>query len=346
MAVRTIALNGSAVSVTGLDGTHAHIRNDGTDVVYASKTDKLTAGADGVLSIPAGSAASLYGISGQVVLLGTGSAVVISSDYPENPFKLSTGSGGQSVDETARTAINTHIQDKTAHIVAEERTAWNSVEYSNPNLLINTDFTHPVNQRGWVSGNGQATNVPTIDMWKLVVGSCNMDIVSGGIHVYRSNASPGAMFFESVPLSEMNFAGKTVTLSGKFTEVDGVVGLRLITDMNKSAVNVKWVKTSTPGTFCVTALVPEYTDNLTVSVAAEDSTDPDGCVLEWIKLELGDKATPYTPPIFSDELSRCQRFYQIRTSGDVDLADLRPSMASIGKISQLSDGKYAYIADV
>lgn len=40
MATKTINLIGAEVAVAGLDGAHAHIRNDGTEVIYISKTDK------------------------------------------------------------------------------------------------------------------------------------------------------------------------------------------------------------------------------------------------------------------------------------------------------------------
>ena len=58
MATKTITLTGAEVAVTGLDGANAHIRNDGTDVIYAAKAAGISAGADGVLSIPAGQAAA------------------------------------------------------------------------------------------------------------------------------------------------------------------------------------------------------------------------------------------------------------------------------------------------
>ena len=106
MATKTITLTGAEVAVTGLDGAHAHIRNDGTEVIYAAKTADITAGADGVASIPAGQSDTIRGISGAVYLLGTGSVLIQSDDYVASPFKTSAASGGSAVDEVARTAIN------------------------------------------------------------------------------------------------------------------------------------------------------------------------------------------------------------------------------------------------
>lgn len=126
MATKTINLTGAEVAVTGLDGAHAHIRNDGTEVIYAAKTAGITAGADGVASIPAGQSDTIRGISGAVYLLGTGSVLIQSDDYVASPFKTSAASGGSGADEVARTAINTHAGNDEIHVTAEDKEAWNS----------------------------------------------------------------------------------------------------------------------------------------------------------------------------------------------------------------------------
>ena len=125
MATKTINLTGAEVAVTGLDGAHAHIRNDGTEVIYVAKTAGITTGADGVLSIPAGQAATVYGISGTVYMLGTGSAQIISNDYSELPFKTSATSGGSGADEVARAAISSHAGNAEIHVTAAEKASWN-----------------------------------------------------------------------------------------------------------------------------------------------------------------------------------------------------------------------------
>ena len=125
MATKTINLTGAEVAVTGLDGANAHIRNDGTDVIYAAKAAGISAGADGVLGIPAGQAATVYGISGTVYMLGTGSAQIISNDYSELPFKTSATSGGSGADEIARAAINAHSGNAEIHVTADEKASWN-----------------------------------------------------------------------------------------------------------------------------------------------------------------------------------------------------------------------------
>ena len=127
MATKTINLTGAEVAVTGLDGAHAHIRNDGTEVIYAAKTAGITAGADGVASIPAGQSDTIRGISGAVYLLGTGSVLIQSDDYVASPFKTSAASGGSAVDEVARAAINTHAGNDEIHVTAEDKAKLNGV---------------------------------------------------------------------------------------------------------------------------------------------------------------------------------------------------------------------------
>lgn len=121
---KTITLSGAEVMVA-LDGAHAHIRNDGTDIIYAAKTAGITAGADGVASIPAGQADTVRGISGVVYLLGTGAAHIQSDDYVASPFKTSAQAGGSGADEVARAAINAHAGNTEAHVTAADKGAWN-----------------------------------------------------------------------------------------------------------------------------------------------------------------------------------------------------------------------------
>lgn len=125
MATKTITLTGGEVAVTGLDGSNAHIRNDGAGTIYAAKTAGITAGADGVASIPAGQSDTIRGISGTVYLLGTGSLLIQSDDYIVSPFKTSAQAGGSGADEVARAAITAHAENVTVHVTAEEKSNWN-----------------------------------------------------------------------------------------------------------------------------------------------------------------------------------------------------------------------------
>lgn len=122
MSNLTISLTGSEVKVE-FYGTNAWLRNDGTSTVYASKSPSVTAGADGVVSVPAGGSAPVFDAHGTVFLIGTGSVFLIGSDYSENPFKSSAQSGGSGADEVARAAIGAHAGNSTIHLTAEQLSA-------------------------------------------------------------------------------------------------------------------------------------------------------------------------------------------------------------------------------
>ena len=144
MSTKTIILAGSEVKAE-FSGANAWLRNDGTDVIYAAAKPGITAGADGVVAIPAGQSAPVYGANGAVWLLGTGSVQLIGSDYSTNPFKSSVTSGS--------------VAAQIARAV------------SNPNLLINPDSA--VNQRG-VSGTITTAGY-FVDCWKLASGEVTVN---------------------------------------------------------------------------------------------------------------------------------------------------------------------------
>ena len=125
MTSKTITLAGSEVRADYSGGMNAWIRNDGTGTVYASTVPGITAGADGVVSIPAGQAAAVYGACGTVYISGTGSVLLVGSDYTACPFKASTSLGGSDgVDEVVRNELNAHETNTDIHVTAAQKAAW------------------------------------------------------------------------------------------------------------------------------------------------------------------------------------------------------------------------------
>lgn len=326
MATKTITLTGAEVAVTGLDGAHAHIRNDSTDTIYAAKMPGITAGADGVLSIPAGQAATVTGISGALYLLGSGSATVVSSDYTESPFRASTSSGGSAVDEAARTAISTHSSNAEIHVTADEKVAWNS--FSNPNQLINPDFA--INQRGDIStydGSSEALEY-FADMWMRIGG---VSLTGTGVSIIKGNSPYGLGILAQKIENGAAYDGKIATLSakvdGEVVTLTGTISSAVVS--NSGAVSMDFVLGNDRA-----ILMQIYT------------SDTEEHIIEWAKFELADIATTYCQPDPATELSKCQRYYQIRSTGDIAEVDLRPSMRATPTVTQLSDGNYAYSAEL
>lgn len=125
MTSKTIALTGAETKVEYFGGANVWLRNDGTSAVYASATPGVAAGADGVVSIPAGQSAVVYGACGTVYLLGTGSVMLVGSDYAACPFKTSAQASGSGADEVARAAIEAHAGSADIHVTADDKNNWN-----------------------------------------------------------------------------------------------------------------------------------------------------------------------------------------------------------------------------
>ena len=339
MTSKTIALTGAEIRADYSGGTNAWLRNDGTATVYASTAPGVTAGADGVVSIPAGQAVRIDGACRTVYLLGTGGSVqLVGSDYTACPFKTSTSAGGESgVDEVARAAIEAHAGNADIHVTAAEKSAWDGL--SNPNLLINPDFR--VNQRGQ---NEYSTGY-TVDRW-YSPGKCSAAPISGGVKLTSTvtASSTTHAFWQDF---EFPLAPGKYTLSLKAADVTGVWAARIRTvTAAGDYVDSYYTPRLQAGINSVTVDLSDSEYISAVSIGFNKGTEAGNSLkLAWAKLEGGSLATPFVPPDYAAELAKCQRFYQVRTTNDIDPLDIRPSMRTITDIKQVTGG-YAYVAEL
>ena len=338
MTSKTIALSGAEIRVDYSGGTNAWLRNDGTATVYASTAPGVTAGADGVVSIPAGQAAAIYGACGAVYLLGTGSVQLVGSDYTACPFKTSA-QGGSGADDVARAAIEAHAGNADIHVTATEKAAWNAVNYSNPNLLINPDFR--INQRG----QAEYTSGYTVDRW-YSPGKCSAAPISGGVKLTSTvtASSTTHAFWQDF---EFPLPPGKYTLSLKAADVTGVWAARIRTvTAAGDYVDSYYTPRLQAGINSVTVDLSDSEYISAVSIGFNKGTEAGNSLkLAWAKLEGGSLATPFVPPDYAAELAKCQRFYQVRTTNDIDPLDIRPSMRTITDIKAV-EGGYAYVAEL
>lgn len=159
--IKTVTLTGSEVKVTDLGGQNAAVKNLGSGSIYVSTKPNITAGADNVIEIPAGTGEVVLDTNGTVYIVGTGKVQCTGTPYAVPNFKLpSTSSGGgggtsdvtkeyvdaqdttnlnlakaytdnakseiQTTIDTLDNTLNTHIADQVKHITAEERTKWDA----------------------------------------------------------------------------------------------------------------------------------------------------------------------------------------------------------------------------
>lgn len=339
MTSKTIVLTGAEIRADYSGGTNAWLRNDGTATVYASTAPAVTPGADGTVSIPAGQAVRIDGACRTVYLLGTtGSVQLVGSDYTACPFKTSAQSGGSGADSVARAAIEAHAADSDIHVTATEKAAWNAVNYSNPNLLINPDFR--INQRG----QAEYTSGYTVDRW-YSPGKCSAAPISGGVKLTSTvtASSTTHAFWQDF---EFPLPPGKYTLSLKAADVTGVWAARIRTvTAAGDYVDSYYTPRLQAGINSVTVDLPDSEYISAVSVSLNKGIEiGDSLTIEWIKLENG-SATLFVQSDYATELAKCQRYYQMRTTNDIDPLDLRPSMRTITDIKAV-EGGYAYVAEL
>ena len=338
MTSKTIALTGAEIRVDYGGGTNVWLRNDSTAVVYASAEAGISAGADGVVSIPAGQAAAIYGACGAVYLLGTtGSVQLVGSDYTACPFKTAA-LGGSGADSVARAAIEAHAADTDIHVTADEKAYWNTL--SGKNELDNPDFR--VNQRGQ---NEYSTGY-TVDRWYISTDKCKAAPETNGIRLTATATltSNTHAFWQN---NEFPLPPGKYTLSLKAADVTGVWAARIRTvTAAGDYVDSYYTPRLQAGINSVTVDLSDSEYISAVSIGFNKGTEAGNSLkLAWAKLEGGSLATPFVPPDYAAELAKCQRFYQVRTTNDIDPLDIRPSMRTITDIKQVTGG-YAYVAEL
>lgn len=337
MTSKTIALTGAEIRANYSGGMNAWLRNDGATTVYASAVPGVTAGADGVVSIPAGQAAAIYGACGAVYLLGTtGSVQLVGSDYTACPFKTAA-LGGSGADSVARAAIEAHAADADIHVTADEKAYWNTL--SGKNELDNPDFR--VNQRGQ---NEYSTGY-TVDRWYISTDKCKAAPEPNGIRLTATATltSNTHAFWQN---NEFPLPPGKYTLSLKASDVTGVWAARIRTvTAAGDYVDSYYTPRLQAGINSVTVDLPDSEYISAVSVSLNKGIEiGDSLTIEWMKLENG-SATLFVHPDLATELEKCQRFYQIRSTNDIDPLDLRPSMRTITDIKAV-EGGYAYVAEL
>jgi hypothetical protein len=291
----------------------------------------------------------LLGSCGSVSILGTGKVQLVGTDYTTNLFRTSAQSGGSGADEVARAAVAAHESNATVHVTADEKKSWNTVNYSNPNLLINPDFK--INQRGLTEYS--VRNAYTADHWKIGTDVAQVTPTDNGLKVgVLSDASAGAALVMQNIENYSDFNGQTCTLSVNVSELSAI-GARIFVRVNDSNGTAKYpasLKLSSAGISSVTFDVPDEISLLSVWLFGADTrvtgeTADSYTVFRWVKLEIGSVATQFVPPDPASELAKCQRYYQIHSTNDIAEADMRPSMATRKSVTAVTGG-YAYDAEL
>ena len=174
----------------------------------------------------------------------------------------------------------------------------------NNNILINSNFANPVNQREVVSPvvNSDANAAfYTIDRWEMY-GTGKL-IINDGESITLENTG-NLSLYQYIENSEL-LEGKKVALSAK---VNGKIYSNVDTVNQSGGKAVIRVYDDSGVQQCVIYLQYMSNKNLYRVVVGVDNTS---VTVEWIKLEVGEVATPYVPRLYEEEYTLCQYYYQV-----------------------------------
>lgn len=217
------------------------------------------------------------------------------------------------------------------------------------NQLINADF------RIWQRGNSFANGPDQYSSDRWFIGHDNGSVIK----VTGVGGSPDAPdgFFNSLqatPNAGAMWVGQPIELPGVGAPGQFAVGTTWTASFwgralsSTSEVHLATYFASTPGgngavgiqsspKFTLTTAWQKFEWTFTINVAPgstntlfnfniESTTASQTCRFAGCQLEPGPVATPFEYRPIGTELALCQRFYQARSSGAVNAADLRPSM--------------------
>jgi hypothetical protein len=161
-------------------------------------------------------------------------------------------------------------------------------ELSNPNLLINSDFRNPINQRGQSTYQCASSKTYTIDRWHG--WEVKVDIKDGYINISSDTKNDFKQALENYLPSNI------YTLSVKVKSITGTVKATIYHETEEAKELSVGLNTLTVnGSF----------RSVFIKLEAGASVD-----IEWMKLEQGSVATPLAPRPIGEELALCRRYYR------------------------------------
>lgn len=184
--------------------------------------------------------------------------------------------------------------------------------YSNPNILINSDFRNPINQRGQTEYTGN--NIYTVDRWRTGGGGANGKIIinDGYVTIERTNASLYLSLFQKIAAEDVAYLSKqTVTLSAKVRTNSNYFRLSINVNDGTELNYDTFDGTGDWQIITKTVILPQLDSYINLGLSNSPAAPiSDSCDIAWIKLELGASPTLYIPSDPVAELMKCQTYYR------------------------------------
>lgn len=170
--------------------------------------------------------------------------------------------------------------------------------FSNPNLLINSDFRNPVNQRGQTSYTA-VNRAYSIDRWNIGQGTLT---VNNSSVTFTGNTTAGNLSRWFGQRFEHALSGLH-RISFNCPVVSGEVVL-VIRNNNNVANDLIYTITSGFNKFTINHASGSF-DEIFFRMNTNNSFE-----IEWIKLEQGMTVTPFVPRLYDEELIICRRYFR------------------------------------
>lgn len=199
----------------------------------------------------------------------------------------------------------------------------------NPNILINSDFSYPVNQRGENEYDMSAKVGYTIDRW--IAEKATVSVENQYMRISMTAGSDISKFYQFVEFPK-KYLGKKLTVSFRYRTPNN--GFSAYVRHNNSFLKLldlsnegKWHTVSK--TFTVLNTDTDFfapivfannvefdSEEWTLNMNTTASSTSKYIDIAWVKVEVGEYATPLGARTYGEELALCQRYF-VKYSEDI-----------------------------
>ena len=232
-----------------------------------------------------------------------------------------------------KTELTTHTSNTDIHVTTKEKASWNGKAEltdipsslpanggnadtvgglhaneiaSNPNLLINPDFS--INQRAQTE---YTITGFTVDHW-FSQRFFTITPITTGIRIVPAEAISENLYSlcQKVPISTAMCGNDyTLTINVATTNDYAHAAIYAYNAANSVVKSSDKIKLQTGVNSVTIKKLPDTTAYIRVQFTINSGAQPsDVLEVSWAKLELGSIATPFTPPDPATELAKCQRY--------------------------------------